>query len=301
MGKSKIWIVAVMTVLVIGAVSWAAYQAIGKKSALNQSYAFAHKTKEGVNWFKVTERKGKVTGHLNETILEESPEMHYDPNLFKHKYQLIGKAVENGYEFQVKQGKDVVMYEVHFSGKDLSVIKQGENKSITYKAVDQKKLNAYQKVIQDRYDELIDDSETRFYDYLRDYIKKVTSAYGYLYTAEDGLYQLFLQVKQMHIESEWEGSLLMRTVPGDNGEPYKETKHEAGGVSDGIMFDISTYPQIEENKKGYIVGSTNRGAKSIKLPLKMAGGTVELKPVTKQEYQKQFEAFKKQAEEKKKR
>lgn len=112
MSKSKIWFVAVLTVLVLGAVSWSAYQAIGKKSALNQSYAFAQKTKEGVNWFKVTERKGKVTGHLNETILEESPEMHFDPNLFKHKYQL--------------------------TGKDLSVKKQGENKSITYKAVDQK-------------------------------------------------------------------------------------------------------------------------------------------------------------------
>ncbi|WP_342499852.1 hypothetical protein MHI08_18215 [Bacillus sp. FSL M7-0791] len=267
---------------------------------MNQSYAFAHKTKEGVNWFKVTERKGKVTGHLNETILEESPEMHFDPNLFKHKYQLTGKLIENGYEFEVKQGKDSMMYEIHVAGKDLSVKKQGENKSITYKAVDQKKLNAYQKAIQDRYDELIDDSETRFYDYLRDYIKKVTGAYGYLYTAEDGSCQLFLQVKHMHIEGEWEGSFLMRTVPGDGGEPYKETKLEAGGVSDGIMFNISSYPEIEETKKGYIVGSTNRGAKSIKLPLKMAGGTAEFKPVTKQEYQKQAEAFKKQAEERKK-
>lgn len=300
MSKTKIWIVAVLTVLIIGAVSWSVYQAIGKKSVLNQSYAFVHKTKEGVNWFKITERKGKVTGHLNETILEESPEMHFDPNLFKHKYQLTGKTIENGYEFEVKQGKDPVMYEVHVAGKDLSVKKQGENKSITYKAVDQKKLNAYQKAIQDRYDELIDDSETRFYDYLRDYIKKVTGAYGYLYTAEDGSCQLFLQVKHMHIEGEWEGSFLMRTVPGDGSEPYKETKLEAGGVSDGIMFNISSYPEIEKTKKGYIVGSTNRGAKSIKLPLKMAGGTAEFKPVTKQEYQIKSEAFKKQAEGKKK-
>ncbi|MED4630171.1 hypothetical protein P9384_13650 [Bacillus pumilus] len=300
MSKSKIWIMAVLTVLVIGAVGWIAYQATAKKSALNHSYAFAYKTKDRVNWFKVTERKGKVTGHLNETILEENPEMHYDPNLFKNKYQLTGKVIENGYEFQVKQGKDTAIYEVHIAGKDLSVKKQGENKSTTYKAVDQKKLKAYQKVIQDRYDEIIDDSENRFYDYLRDYIKKVTGAYGYLYTAEDDSYQLFLQVKHMHIESEWSGSFLMRTVPGDGSEPYKETKHKAGGVSDGIMFDISTYPQIEEHKTGIIVGSTNRGAKSIKLPLKIAGGTVEFKPVTKQEYQKQSEAFKKQAEEKKK-
>ncbi|BBP93422.1 hypothetical protein BsIDN1_70400 [Bacillus safensis] len=60
---------------------------------------------------------------MNETILEESPEMHFDPNLFKHKYQLTGKAIENGYEFEVKRGKDPVMYEVHVAGKDLSVKK----------------------------------------------------------------------------------------------------------------------------------------------------------------------------------
>lgn len=31
MSKSKIWFVAVLTVLVLGAVSWSAYQAIGKR------------------------------------------------------------------------------------------------------------------------------------------------------------------------------------------------------------------------------------------------------------------------------
>lgn len=81
----------------------------------------------------------------------------------------------------------------------------------------------------------------------------------------------------------------MRTVPGDGGEPYKETKHTAGGVSDGIMFDLSTYPAIE---KGFILGETDRDATSIKFPFKMAGGTIEFKAVTKEEYQEQTEAFK---------
>lgn len=240
MNRSKIWIVAILAVIVIVAVSWIAYQANAKKSVLNNSYAFVYKTKDQVNWFKVTERKGKVTGYLNETILEENPKRHFDPNLFINKYKLTGKTVENGYEFQVKQGKETITYKVHLDEKDLSVKKQGEKQSITYKAVDQTKLRAVQKDIHDRYDELMEDSENRFHDYVRNFIKKVTGAYGYLYTAEDGSYQLFLKVKRMYMQSEWAGSFLMRTVPGDGGEPYKETKHTAGGVSDGIMFDLST-------------------------------------------------------------
>ncbi|MCY7568763.1 hypothetical protein [Bacillus safensis] len=297
MNRSKIWIVAISAVIVIVAVSWIAYQANAKKSVLNNYYAFVYKTKDQVNWFKVTERKGKVTGYLNETILEENPKRHFDPNLFINKYKLTGKTVENGYEFQVKQGKETVTYKVHPAEKHLSVKKQGEKKSITYKAVDQNKLRAVQKDIHDRYDELMEDSENRFHDYVRNFIKKVTGAYGYLYTAEDGSYQLFLKVKRMYMQSEWAGSFLMRTVPGDGGEPYKETKHTAGGVSDGIMFDLSTYPAIE---KGFTLGETDRDATSIKFPFKMAGGTIEFKAVTKEEYQEQTEAFKKQAEEKKK-
>ncbi|KAB3542555.1 hypothetical protein NSS76_18795 [Bacillus sp. FSL R5-0654] len=297
MNRSKIWIVAISAVIVIVAVSWIAYQANAKKSVLNNYYAFVYKTKDQVNWFKVTERKGKVTGYLNETILEENPKRHFDPNLFINKYKLTGKTVENGYEFQVKQEKETITYKVHLDEKDLSVKKQGEKQSITYKAVDQTKLRAVQKDIHDRYDELMEDSENRFHDYVRNFIKKVTGAYGYLYTAEDGSYQLFLKVKRMYMQSEWAGSFLMRTVPGDGGEPYKETKHTAGGVSDGIMFDLSTYPAIE---KGFTLGETDRDATSIKFPFKMAGGTIEFKAVTKEEYQEQTEAFKKQAEEKKK-
>lgn len=128
------------------------------------------------------------------------------------KYKLTGKTIDNGYEFQVKQGKKTVIYEVHLAEKDLSVRKQGEKQSITYKAVDQTKLRAVQKDIHDRYEELMEDTENRFHDYVRNFIKKVTGAYGYLYTAEDGSYQLFLKVKRMYMQSEWAGSFLMRTV-----------------------------------------------------------------------------------------
>ncbi|MDM5165067.1 hypothetical protein INQ56_18765 [Bacillus altitudinis] len=294
MSKSKIWIMSIVAVLLIGGGGWIAYQAIAKKSGLNHPYAFAYKTHDRVNWFKVTERNGKVTGHLNETILEENPKRHYDPNLFINKYQLTGKSIENGYEFYVKQGKETVTYEVHLAEKDLSVKKQGEKHSITYKAVDQKNLRAVQQDIHTRYEKLMDDTENRFHDYVRNFIKKVTGAYGYLYTAEDGSYQLFLKVKRMYMQSEWAGSFLMRKAPGDGGEPYKETKHTAGGVSDGMMFDLSTYPAIE---KGFILGETDRDATYIKFPFKMAGGTIEFKAVTKEEYQEQTEAFKKKAKE----
>ncbi|MDG3044908.1 hypothetical protein OE903_17270 [Bacillus sp. B6(2022)] len=115
----------------------------------------------------------------------------------------------------------------------------------------------------------MDDTENRFHDYVRNFIKKVTGAYGYLYTAEDGSYQLFLKVKRMYMQSEWAGSFLMRKVPGDGGEPYKETKHTAGGVSDGIMFDLSTYPAIE---KGFILGKLTETQHTLNFLLKWQAG-----------------------------
>ncbi len=71
MSKLKMWIVSILTVLVIGGGGWTAYQAIAQKNSLNHSYAFAYKTKDRMSWFKVSESKGKVTGHLNEKYVEE--------------------------------------------------------------------------------------------------------------------------------------------------------------------------------------------------------------------------------------
>ncbi|MEH7203074.1 hypothetical protein [Bacillus safensis] len=320
MNRLKIWIVAILAVLIMGAVSWIAYQANAKKSVLNQSYAFAYKTKNHVNWFKVTEKKGKVTGHLNETILEENPKRHFDPNLFINKYKLTGKTIENGYKFQAKQGKETVTYEVHPAEKDLSVKKQGEKQSTIYKAINQKKLDTYQKKIQNRHQNLVDSSETRFYENMRHFRDKVAKVYGFLYTAEDK--QLFLQVESMHVENGWDGSFLITTVSEEGCKPYKEMKIEVGGFTDGAgFFEMSYDPIIED---GVIIGSTDRDAKSVKLPIKktdgtvelkaftrkeykklpkpyiMTGDSVELKAVTKKEYEKQAKAFKKRAEEKKK-
>lgn len=101
----------------------------------------------------------------------------------------------------------------------------------------------------------------------------------------------------MHMELGWSGFLLITTVPGEECKPYKEMRLEVMGDTDGRTFVMGHEPSIED---GIIQGSTDRDVKSIKLPFKMTGGTVELKAVTKQEYQKQAKAFKKQAEERKK-
>ncbi len=41
MSKSKIWLMAILAVLMIGGGGFIAYQAIAKKSGLNHPYAFA--------------------------------------------------------------------------------------------------------------------------------------------------------------------------------------------------------------------------------------------------------------------
>lgn len=220
----------------------------------------------------------------------------------------------------MKKGKETIIYEVHFSGKNLSVKKQGEKQSTIYKAINQKKLGTYQKKIQNRHQNLVDSSETRYYENMRHFRDKVAKVYGFLYTAEDK--QLFLQVESMHVENGWDGSFLITTVTEEGCKPYKEMKIEVGGFTDGAgFFEMSYDPIIED---GVIIGSTDRDAKSVKLPIKktdgtvelkaftrkeykklpkpyiMTGDSIELKAVTKKEYEKQAKAFKKRAEEKKK-
>ncbi|MDX2365874.1 hypothetical protein NJD73_15390 [Bacillus altitudinis] len=317
MSKSKIWIMTILAVLLIGGGGWTAYQAVAQKNSLNHAYAFAYKTKDRMSWFEISENKGKVTGHLNEKYIEE---IWWDPKIYKKQYVVSGSSKENGYEFRVKQGKETIIYEVQMSGKDLSVKKQGDKKSRIYKAINRKKLDSYHKKIQDRHQHLVDTSETRFYDNMRHFRDKVAKVYGFLYTAEDK--QLFLQVESMHIENGWLGSFLITTVSEDGCKPYKEMKLEVGGFTDGGGFlDMSYDPIIEQ---GVLIGSTDRDAKSIKLPIKktngtielraftrqeykklpkpyiMTGDSVELKAVTKKEYEKQAKAFKKKAEEKRK-
>ncbi|TQR23688.1 hypothetical protein [Bacillus safensis] len=317
MSKLKMWVVSILAVLILGGGGWTAYQAIAQKNSLNHSYAFAYKTKDRLSWLEVSENKGKVTGHLNEKYVEE---VWWDPKIYKKQYAVSGDSKGNGYELRVKQGKETIIYDVKISGKDLSVKKQGDKKSMIYKAINRKKLDSYHKKIQDRYQYLFDTSETRYYDNMRHFRDKVAKVYGFLYTAEDK--QLFLQVESMHIEIGWNGSFLITTVSEEGCKPYKEMKLEVGGFTDGgEFFEMSYDPIIEQ---GVIIGSTDRDAKSIKLPIKktngtvelkaftrkeykkipkpyiMTGDSVELKAVTKEEYQKQAKAFKKKAEEKKK-
>ncbi|WP_322536124.1 hypothetical protein [Bacillus altitudinis] len=317
MSKSKIWIMTILAVLLIGGGGWTAYQAVAQKNSLNHAYAFAYKTKDRMSWFEISENKGKVTGHLNEKYIEE---IWWDSKIYKKQYVVSGSSKENGYEFRVKQGKETIIYEVQMSGKDLSVKKQGDKKSRIYKATNRKKLDSYHKQIQVRHQHLVDTSETRFYDNMRHFRDKVAKVYGFLYTAEDK--QLFLQVESMHIENGWLGSFLITTVSEEGCKPYKEMKLEVGGETDGGDYlDMSYDPIIE---RGVIIGSTDRDAKSIKLPIKktngtieikaftyqefkklprpyiMTGDSVELKAVTKKEYEKQAKAFKKKAEEKRK-
>ncbi|MGE6630612.1 hypothetical protein [Bacillus sp. NPDC077027] len=296
MNKLKVWIVAIIVVLLVGAGGWTAYQATAQKNSLNHSHAFAYKTKDHLSWFKVTETKGKVTGHLNEKFVKES---FLEPELFEDQYDLSGKVIESGYEFQVKQGKENVTYEVRFSGKDLSVKKQGEKKSKIYKAIDQKKLTTYQKAIQDRYDELEYTAEFRQDQYRRNFTEKFNAAYGYIYTAQDGSYQLFLTIDEALREGEWSGSLLVTTVPGVDCKPYKETTYEAFGLANGYTFHMFTDPLVKDMQKS-IKGTVDAEAKVIEIPFWKKGGMLKLKVVTEKQYKKQVEAFKKQAEEKKK-
>lgn len=78
---------------------------------------------------------------------------------------------------------------------------------------------------------------------MRNFKEKVAKIYGFLYTAKDK--QLFLQVKTMHIELGWTGSLLITTVPEKECKPYKEMRLEVSGETDGRNFLWAMSPQLK--------------------------------------------------------
>lgn len=97
MSKLKIWVVSILAVLILGGGGWTAYQAIAQKNSLNHSYAFAYKTKDRLNWFEISENKGKVTGHLNESYIEE---IWWDPQLYKKQYVIPAIQKKMGMNFK---------------------------------------------------------------------------------------------------------------------------------------------------------------------------------------------------------
>ncbi|CAL8901115.1 hypothetical protein ACQKEX_11995 [Bacillus pumilus] len=293
----NIGILFMIVTLLIGVGSFGGNKASAKKESLNQSYAYAYKTKDNVSWLKVTEKKGKVTGYLNGKGVKVDP---IEPFMVKTKYKLTGKTTKKGYKLKVQQKKKTIVYDIYFSGKDLMVKKQGAKKSKRYQAVDEKKLKEYNKAIDKRYDEYVDTAEDRYYEIIGKYTDNLNKAYGYLYTAKNNSYQIFLDIEEAVFEGDFSGAITISKATGKKSKPLKKEKYQAVGTTGFKNFWVYPTPKIKCGLSK-MIGSSDVEASYIELPIWKNNEKMKLKAVNKKQYQKQEEAFKNAAKKKAKK
>jgi hypothetical protein len=292
MNKSKAWGVAAAIGILIGITFWWTTSVMeDRKDPLNKSDAFVFCDNGRLYWFELSSRGGKVKGQLHQQKIIE--EIGKPPVMKAKKYAVTGKTTEKGYEFKVKNGGEFIPYDAWFSGGNLLVQKQGEKDHTLYKAVSKAELDDDVKAIQQELQILNYYSEEKEKTRIRNFFTKLKSVYGYLYTAEDGQYQLFIKIDEALLQGELSGSLLKMDDTGDKTNPYKETKYALNGITDGIMLDFYTAVDGKETK---MKGNFYKDARGFDLSFWLTNQKLAFHAVSEDEFKKSYEEFKTKAQ-----
>lgn len=126
-----------------------------------------------------------------------------------------------------------------------------------------------------------DHSEQIEKERINQFFTELNSIYGYIYTSKDGSLQLFLKINQALREGELMGTLYVMERNESAEEPYKETKYELNGITDGRMLEFYTTVDGETVK---LEGNFHEDAKSFELSLWMAEMKVLFQAITEEEY-----------------
>ncbi|MBS4177712.1 hypothetical protein [Lederbergia citrea] len=103
----------------------------------------------------------------------------------------------------------------------------------------------------------LDRSEEKEKNRIRTFFSELNSVYGYLYTKENGKYQLFLEIDEALLQGELSGSLLMMADTGNKNNPYEETRYVLNGITDGHMVEFFTTVDGQKTKlEGNFIGAT---------------------------------------------
>ncbi|USK87489.1 hypothetical protein [Peribacillus asahii] len=292
MKKLKYWGVAVVIGSLIGvAFWWATSEEKDQKDPLNQSDAFVYSDNGILYWFELTSQKGKVKGTLHQQkIIEEVGKV---PFMEEKKSSLTGETTEKGYEFKVNNGGNIITFDAWFSDGNLLVQKQGEKDNEVYKAVDQEELDKYVKALQQGLQMAIYHSEEKEKNRLRKFFSDLDSVYGYLYSTENGSFQLFIKIDEALLQGELTGSLLMMTDTGSKTNPYEETRYALNGITDGLMVRFFTTVDGKETK---LEGNFHEGATRFDLSFWTTDQKLSFHAVTEEEFKQNYEEFKQKAQ-----
>ncbi|MHC0038741.1 hypothetical protein [Pseudoneobacillus sp. C159] len=286
MNKLNYWGLAALIGLLLVTVYWW-IKAENRNDPLSGVDAFIYSEDGGLYWLELANHHGKVEGKLyQQEVIEEIGK---EPYLEEKSYSLAGKTTEIGYEFKSEHDGKPMKLEAWFSGDYLIVQKQDEKYSKLYMAVNEKELALFKKGLQQKLDMAIYHSEEKEKSRRREFFSKLRSVYGYIYTAEDESFQLFVKMDEALPQGELAGSLLMVAATGDKDNRYKETRYDFSGITDGMMMELFTSVDEEETK---LEGNFHKDATGFDLSFWTTNDKLSFQAVTEEEFRENYEDFK---------
>ncbi|RDU37329.1 hypothetical protein DRW41_05635 [Neobacillus piezotolerans] len=277
-------------ILLIGIAAWWAVSAAGdRKDPLNKADAYAYRENGILYWLNLNSRGGKVKGKQHRmNIIEKIG----DPPFLEEKhYSLRGEKTGKGYELTVTGDGKKITYAAWFNGPNLMVQEQGRAADI-YKAVGQKIIDDYVKDIQQEFETAVYHSEEKENKRLRKFFSDLNHIYGFLYTSENGSYQLFLKIDEALLEGELTGSLLLMADTGTPNNSYEETNYALNGITDGQMLEFYTNVDGKQTK---LKGTFHGDAAAFDLSFWLSEDRLPFKAVMEEEYKRSYAEFKAEA------
>lgn len=276
MKKLKYWGVAAVIGVLIGAAFWWVPSKVNElKDPLNKSNAYVFSDNGILYWFELNSKRGKIEGKLHQQRLIETAGK--TPTMEENIYPLTGGTTKERYFFKAKYGTEMMRFAAWFTGPHLSVQKQGEKDSKLYNPVNWVELDSYVKALQDYH------MEERENNQRREFFTALRNVYGYLYSASDSSFQLFVKIDEALLEGELTGSLLMIDDEG------KETRHALNGVTDGHMLRLFTTVDGQTTK---LEGIFHEGATEFDLSFWMTDQMLTFHAVTEEEFIQSYEEMK---------
>jgi len=136
----------------------------------------------------------------------------------------------------------------------------------------------------------LDQSEEKENTRLKTFFSELKSVYGYLYSTENGKFQLFIKIDEALLQGELAGSLLIMEVDTeDKNNPYEERRYVLNGITDGHMVKFIT---TVDGKKATLEGHFIKGATSFDLSFWKTDEKLVFNAVTEEEFKQSYEEFK---------
>ncbi|MBS4201206.1 hypothetical protein KHA93_16330 [Bacillus sp. FJAT-49732] len=287
MVKLRFWGVAALIGLLIAMGIWL----VTKDT---KSEEFVYKDNGNLYWIELTSRKGEVKGTFHQQKLID--EVGKEPFIDDKEYTFTGETTEKGFEFRVSDDTENMKFDAWYSEENLFVQEQSESEATLFLSATEEKLDEYEKELQQELQIAIDQSEEKFNNFIRTFFSELRSIYGFLYSTENGNYQLFVKIDEALLEGELSGSLLKVEDTGDENNPLEEATYELNGITDGHILKFYT---TVDGQKTKIEGNFHKDASSFDLSFWKTNQKLTFHAVTEEEYKKSYEEFKTKVENRK--